>query len=145
MIVKCNYLLSWISFVHVYIIQKQNKTTQQCSRCRSFCDEGYLYKRVVHGSNAGCGCIVYKKVCVDTVKLNLISKFTVQLYSLYYFCSAGTNLFYIIYHYPLSYCYLLFFPIILFMYFSFIETAPKLEDDDDEYLFIGDGDDIVER
>jgi len=30
------------------------------------------------------------------------------------------------------------------MYFSFIETAPKLEDDDDEYLFLGDGDHIVE-
>ena len=33
---------------------------------------------------------------------------------------------------------------ISFMCFYFIETAPKLEDDDDEYLFLGDGDDIVE-
>ena len=33
---------------------------------------------------------------------------------------------------------------ISFMCFYFIETAPKLEDDDEEYLFLGDGDDIVE-
>ena len=36
-----------------------------CYRWWLFSDEGYLYKRVVHGSDDCCADIVYKKVCVN--------------------------------------------------------------------------------
>jgi len=36
------------------------------------------------------------------------------------------------------------FPIIWLNVFSFLETAPQLEDEEEEYMFMGHGDDTVE-